>query len=73
MAEKTKFRVSLCSMSFFEIEVAAENSSAAELIGRTADSARLRFECRPVVHKVEWRVPVPGQPGEFRWEEVERA
>lgn len=70
MAESRKYRVSLCFMTFMDVEVDAVSASAAEILGRSPVEPRVKMDVGPVVHKVEHRVPVPGAPGEFRWEDA---
>lgn len=71
--QKRHFRVSVCRMTFGQIEVMAPNALAAEDVAQSVTGATVTFETGSIVHRIEQRLPVPGKPGEYTWHEVPRA
>lgn len=70
MAEKRKYRLTLCHMVFSELEVEEESAYLAQAAGiKRAGAARFTYRAGPVVHRVERMVPAE-KPGEFVWEQI---
>jgi hypothetical protein len=67
-----KFRVSLAKWQFATVEIDAHSPLLAEMTAR-ANPPAFAAPSDAFVFRVEERVPVPGKPGEYQWQEIKGA